>query len=235
MIVQHRFAIFLGISILLGLVAIGRVRSSLSGSPTEAKASFELSHPPQNENLSQEQQHRLILELSNPSADVESVKELVRLAKRSANDREVIVRELISDVNSHDELDGSHPILSNSFTYWIRVNQIFEELRAVEALDVMIRCIHCGNEMTGSLSVRPAFTALESLGSAAVPKLSDALRTNPNPYARSQIALCLGDIGGAGAKKGLEQALRSEKEREVIHNIKWGLATIAGDPSKYWH
>ena len=175
----------------------------------------------------------LITALSSTSGD-QAATELLSFANHSNAQRDSMVQALIADVNKHDELNGTHGILFDTLDYWIRVTRIFEQLKATEALDVMIRCIHCGNELTGSQSVRPAFSALTNLGSLAVPKLAAGLRTNPDAYVRSQIALCLGNIGGPEATKALKQALRNERDKEVVHHIKWGLATIAGDPSKYW-
>jgi len=175
----------------------------------------------------------LITALSSTSGD-QAAADLLSFANQSTAQRDSIVQSLIADVNKHDELNGTHAILFDTLIYWIRVTRVFDELKATEALDVMIRCIHCGNEQTGSQNVRPAFSALANLGSLAVPKLAAALRTHPDYYVRSQIALCLGEIGGPEATKALKQALRNERDKEVVHHIKWGLATIAGDPSKYW-
>lgn len=160
-------------------------------------------------------------------------RKLLGLARESANQRQQVIQQLLLDVQRHNELNGEHAILSSTFDYWFQVTRIFAELKATEAIDLMVRCIHCGNELTGSLNLRPAFDALEEMGPLAVPKLSNSLTHNPNVSARMQIALCLGSIGGPEAKRALKRALRTERNKNVVHHIKWGLAIIAGDPSKY--
>jgi len=218
-------------------IACGEVGSRSVSRGLPAAAATQAANEPnyQGEDPRIQSYRQLIKALSNPPDDERAASELVQLANQSSSQRELVIRELISDVNRHDDLNGTHPILRDSLAYWMHVTNVFAQLNATEAVDVMIRCIHCGNELSGSLSVRPAFRALEKMGLIAVPKLSDALQKNADPYVRSQIALCLGDIGGPEAKKALRTALRTETDKDVAYHIRWGLATIAGDPSKYWN
>ena len=160
--------------------------------------------------------------------------EAIRVAQQSTSQRQKVIQALIEDVNRHDELRNKNAILTHDFDYWSSVTNIFSTLQAVEAVDIMIKCIYCGNGLTGSLSQRPAFDALSKMGELAVPRLSEFLTNDSDDYARAQIALCLGNIGGPRAKKALEHALRVEHNKDVARHIRWGLATIAGDPSKYW-
>jgi HEAT repeat protein len=156
-------------------------------------------------------------------------RELIMLAHRSAADRDEIIRGLLKDVEAHDELDGRHAVLAKTFYYWFSVTKIFSELKATEAIDSMIRCIHCGNGYSGSFGDWPAFDALQNLGRLAVPKLSHALTIQPDEYVRSQVALCLGTIGGDEAERALRQARRTETSKDVLNSIKRGLATIENE------
>lgn len=176
---------------------------------------------------------QLIADLSKDDRSEKAQSELLAIAKRSTTNRDRIVHDLIADVNSHEELRLQQVIISESFYYWFRTTRIFSVLQATEAIDVMIQCIHCGNGMMGSLNVRPAFDALQAMGSLAVPKLSQALREDPNTIVRAEVALCLGTIGGSAAKNALKNALRTEADASVIHHIKWGLSTIANNPSTH--
>jgi len=175
---------------------------------------------------------QLIANLSKDDLSEKAQSELLAIAKRSTINRDRIVQDLIADVNSHEELRRQQLILNESFYYWYRTVRIFSLLKATEAIDVMIQCIHCGNGMTGSLSVQPAFGALQAMGGLAVPKLSSALREHPNQMVRAYVALCLGTIGGSEAEAALQNALRTETDASVIHHIKLGLATIANNPAK---
>ena len=176
---------------------------------------------------------QLIANLSQDHLSGQAQSELLAIAKRSPGNRDRVVQDLLADVDTHDELNQRSLILSKSFDYWFHVTRIFSLLQATEALDVMIQCVHCGNGMTGSLSVQPAFDALQAMGALAVPKLSQALGQHPQNIARGQIALCLGTIGGTEAEKALRHALQTETDEYVIRNIKRGLSTIANNPSQH--
>lgn len=173
---------------------------------------------------------QLIADLSRDDQSEQAESELLAIAKLSTANRDRVVQDLIADVKTHEELNQQQAVLSESFYFWFRATRIFSVLQAAEAIDVMIQCIHCGNEMTGSLNVRPAFDALQSMGGLAVPKLSEALRQHPKSIVRAQAALCLGNIGGSTANEALGDALRSETDPNVIQQIKVGISTIANHP-----
>jgi hypothetical protein len=173
----------------------------------------------------------LIARLSSEEAHDREVaqRELLTFARASAANRDGLIQELLKDVGRHDELDGRHVVLTRTFDYWFIVTLIFLELRAEEAIDPMIKCIHCGNGYSGSFGVRPAFDALQNMGSLAVPKLSLALKQQSDEDARSQVAICLGAIGGEEAKRALQQSLRTEASKDVLNSIKLGLRTIENE------
>lgn len=60
------------------------------------------------------------------------------------------------------------------------------------------------------------------IGPEAVHKLIGAL-SDSNASTRGRAASALGKIGGADAKKALEQALSSERDEDVIRSIKIAL------------
>jgi HEAT repeat protein len=97
------------------------------------------------------------------------------------------------------------------------------QVKAVEALDVLIACINCNDGMHGLSAYRfPAFRALIMIGPEAVPKLVKAL-SDSAASTRGRAASALGEIGGADAKKALEQALISERDEDVVRSIKIAL------------
>jgi HEAT repeat protein len=149
--------------------------------------------------------------------------ELIRLALRSSENRHAVISALLKSVENIDELNGSHTVLAKSFPFWSSVTAILGKVKATEAINVLIRCVHCSNGYTGSLGEPPASMALIEIGAPAIPQLSEALLKDPNGYKRVKIALCLGRIGGSKARLALERALRSETEKDVRDRIEFVL------------
>jgi HEAT repeat protein len=90
-------------------------------------------------------------------------------------------------------------------------------------LDVLIACIDCNNGLSGlSFDRFPALKAITMIGPEAVPKLTEALRDG-RPTTRSYAAVALGEIGGSDAKKALDHALLSERDKEVVISIQIAL------------
>jgi len=148
-------------------------------------------------------------------------KGLRSMARASAQSRQQVIRELVKLVA------GSEPVLRASSTAhydaWSFAAELLGQVKAVEALDVLIACINCNNGLHGLSSYRyPAFRALIMIGPEAVPKLIEAL-SKSDASTRSRAAAALGEIGGADAKKALEQALNSERDEDVIRRIKIAL------------
>jgi HEAT repeat protein len=160
----------------------------------------------------------LITSLSSEEDKVRTATErrLISIARTSPDKREVVIQALLKSVGEQEELNGSRTVLSPSaLSYWDSATRVFTELKADEAIDVMIKCIHCGNGYTGSLNEQPAADALLRMGARAVPKLADALAKDGNAYKRVQIVLCLSRINTPQAKRALEHALRSEPDKGV--------------------
>lgn len=153
----------------------------------------------------------------------DSERQLLDIARTSPEKRKLVINELLKSVEAKEELDGSHSILKTTFSFWSSVTNIFAELKAVESLDVMIRCLHCSNGLTGNMGEPPAAYALYRMGELAVPKLSEVLLHHPNGYVRIQSALCLGRIGGPQAETALRKALRTEQEKDVRDYINFVL------------
>ena len=91
-------------------------------------------------------------------------KKMIAFAQTSPTRRELVINKLLSSVNAEKELDGTHSILETSFLYWTSVTNIFAELDAREAVDVLIRCVQCSNGWTGNMGEPPASYALVTDG-----------------------------------------------------------------------
>lgn len=112
-------------------------------------------------------------------------------------------------------------------SHWTSVAAIFGTLKAVEALDLLIGCLDCNSgEASSSAGAYPALRAAIRIGPDAVPKLSAALFSSPDPHIREFAARALSTIGGKDAKAALERASLTEKDQAVTANIKMSLAAI---------
>jgi len=169
---------------------------------------------------------RMIASLHSRDDNVRSEAEiaLVVFARNSAANRELAIQEVLDDVSKQEELDGTHSVLTTTFLYWRSVTNIFVELQASEALDVLTKCVACGNGLLGNSDEPPAAYALVRMGKLAVPKLAAALLNEPNGYKRIKIVICLSRIGGPEATASLKRALRSEKTKAVREYIQIALA-----------
>lgn len=164
---------------------------------------------------------RLMLMLSSEGDPERSKAQiaLTNLAQQSSENRKAVIDELIASVRKLD-LEDKLVLEPRVFRFWQSVTWVFGELRATETVDLLIAFIYCSDGLSDETSHhRPAEDALIELGADAVPKLSEALLNNKKRAIRKRVALCLGNIGGADAKRALEAALRSEADRDVRHYI----------------
>ena len=161
------------------------------------------------------------LQLDNEVERSEAKQELCSLARKSDQSRNQVIQELVKLVQ------GSDPTLRLTspahYDAWRFAAELLGELKATEALDVLIACTDCTNGISGLSSYRrPALRALIMIGPEAIPKLTEALNDS-RPTTRRYAALALGEIGGAEAKKALERALLSEQDKDVAISIQIAL------------
>jgi HEAT repeat protein len=166
------------------------------------------------------------LRSSNSRTREEAIYRLIKLGQSSQATRKSIIDALLIAVNSENELDGSHTILKTTFSFWRGVTDIFIVLDAIEATDVLVRCIHCSNGYSGSMGEPPASVALVRLGTPVLPKLAYALRTDTDAYIRVKIVLCIARIGGPQAIIRLKQASRVERDKHVRNTIQSALSEL---------
>lgn len=161
------------------------------------------------------------LQSANEDDREQAKKELRSLAGGSAESRKRVIRESIKVVEASDTL--LRATSAAHYDAWKFAAELLGELKATEALDALIACINCNDGIGGLSSYRfPALRAIIMIGPEAVPKLTEALG-DVRPTTRSYAALALGEIGGDRAKKALEQALLSERDKDVIMSIRAGL------------
>lgn len=147
--------------------------------------------------------------------------ELRSLAKESDESREQVIRTLIELVEQSNErsrlTSGVH------YDAWSFAVELLGELKATESIDALIACIDCNDGIEGlSLTHHPALKAIITIGPAAIPRLTEALRNAP-PETRRYSALALGMISEPEAKAALESALPLEQDNDVLTCIKIAL------------
>ena len=150
------------------------------------------------------------LYLDTPEAGQAAIK-LTEVAKESPECREEIINALIEALNKADLQNDD-----SAFRLWAKGSGILGELRAVEALDLLIAHLDLNDGwFSASMVHEPVVGAMEKMGEVAVPKLAVALKHNPRKEIRLAAALCLATIGGSEALDALNSALTSETEECV--------------------
>jgi hypothetical protein len=98
------------------------------------------------------------------------------------------------------------------YSLWDNGADVLAELRANEALDLLIANLDLTDGSSISLSHYPAVGAVIAMGETAIPKLELVLSQDRNPYKRKSAVFCVASIGGAKAKDVLTKALNGERD-----------------------
>jgi hypothetical protein len=146
-------------------------------------------------------------------------------AKKSPLCRTEVVRALME---SMDKPDLNFESETSSYFIWREGSQLLGELKAVEALDLLISHLDMTNGFhSASMVFQPAILGVRQMGPAAIPKLAVALRQNPKAAVRLAAAYCLTDIGGVSAMNALRQAQNNEANPCVARFINISLSTFS--------
>lgn len=181
-----------------------------------------------------ESQDDIVAEIKRLSRDTiearEAVRRLLILARISPGCRAKTIDELVLTMNTpHLNFQADRP----SFFLWTNGASVLGELKAVEALDMLINHSNLNDGLfSASMSHQPAIGAIITMGSAAVPKLSDALTHNQNREIRLAVALCLSEIGGQEATDALKEVLVTESDKCVRRFIELSFAYPTADVLK---
>jgi hypothetical protein len=146
--------------------------------------------------------------------------ELIRTADGDASARSEIIKKLLS-IASEDPSIRTSPEQYNS---WEGSVLILGDLRAHEAIDILIACLNC-NDGTGSLNVAatyPAFDALAKIGQPAIPSIENELVKTPvvPSNIRYLSVLLLLRIGGQKERQFLRRLLDTETDSLVKKEIR---------------
>lgn len=136
---------------------------------------------------------------------------------RSSSCRKQVITNLMSAMDQPSlDLTGGSP----QFFLWHYGTRLLGELKATEALDLLIANFdrHDGNGFP--LNHYPALGGVIKMGEIALPKLQTVLRENPDRFARRHAVFCIALIGGRSAHQILRQALEGESDSCVVSCIR---------------
>jgi hypothetical protein len=99
------------------------------------------------------------------------------------------------------------------YPMWDNGARVLAELRAVEALDLLIANLGFTDDFSISMSHYPSVSAVIDIGAPALYKLELVLHQNPDPNMRKLATFCIALIGGAKARVALTKALSNETDK----------------------
>ena len=144
-----------------------------------------------------------------PALDVGRVSQtLLTKAKTTPECRTQVVQALMKAM---DQASNTTDQIENYFM-WENGASLLVELKATEALDLLIANIDLTDGFESSLNDFPAFVAILKIGKPAFPKLEIVLRNDSVPYRRKFAAFAIAYIGGSQAKRILTRALPGETD-----------------------
>jgi len=150
---------------------------------------------------------------------------LLGRAQKSPECRKEVIHALMERMDKPD-LNFEKDI--SSYFVWREGSQLLGELKATEALDLLISHLDLTNGLHSSSKVfQPAILGVRQMGLAAVPKLAVALLQSPKAGVRMAAAYCLTDIGGVSAMNALRRAQNSEGNQCVARFIRISLSTFS--------
>ncbi|HEU4386391.1 MAG TPA: ankyrin repeat domain-containing protein [Blastocatellia bacterium] len=162
--------------------------------------------------------------ISGPSTEArqEVRARILEMANQSPESRKVVIERLI-DVTA-DPAAQDQGTLADA---WMTAVNVLGELRATEAIDVLVENLdRTGqNGIILSIHIKPVSSALENIGAPALPKLIQAL-SQAKPSIRIETAWVLFSIDKQVARAALEAACESEKDDSVKNAFKWVINRI---------
>jgi hypothetical protein len=143
-------------------------------------------------------------------ADLVKVSEsLLNKARTSNKCRTQIIQALISTLAQATDPAANQ---YENFFLWLHGASLLADLKATEALDLLIENIDFTDGWSAKISEShfPSLVAIGRIGQPAIPKLRVVLGNDPEPHRRKFAAFCIAYIGGGQAKMALKSALPRE-------------------------
>ena len=145
-----------------------------------------------------------------------AVTELRANATRSPTCRMQVITGLMKAMDQPElDLTGGTP----QFFLWHYGTRLLGELKAVEALDLLIANMHLHDGSGFPFNHYPAIGGVIDMGEIALPKLESVLVKHPDRYRRRDAIFCVALIGGKSAHEVLQRAAKVETDPCAISCI----------------
>jgi len=145
-------------------------------------------------------------------------------ANRSTTCRKQVITNLMSAMDQPNlDLTGGTP----QFFLWHYGTRLLGELKAVEALDLLIAKFDLHDGSGFPLNHYPALGGVIKMGETALPKLELVLKQNSDPHTRQYAVFCIALIGGQSAHDILKQAVKTEPDPCVASCIRATLSEFS--------
>lgn len=151
------------------------------------------------------------LKLQGGEAVTKVAESLLTKARTVPRCRTQVVQALISGMAQATDPTANH---YENYFLWLNGASLLADLRATEALDLLIANIDISDGWSTSISQSnlPALVAVLKIGPPAIPKLQILLSNDPVPYRRKFAAFAIAYIGGSQARRALTSALSGESD-----------------------
>ena len=115
---------------------------------------------------------------------------------------------------------------------WRYGADLLADLKATEALDLLIRNLSFSGGSSINIAHYPAMPAVIKIGRPAISKLGAALRQNSDTHYRWNAVVCIAHIGGPRATEELATALSSESDSCLRKFIQISIKALSNPKSQ---
>jgi hypothetical protein len=160
----------------------------------------------------------------NTNVIVPQEQRLLDIAGQSEDARAEVVKAVIDLLRSCDSGGDSGGVsggeLGSDYSLWVAACDALGELKATEAIDVLVEHLVDGRGMESILMPYPVPPALVKVGPEVIPKLTEAaLKPGASARYRGWAVVVLGEIGGRRAMKALSRMEKTETDPYVLGSI----------------
>jgi len=177
--------------------------------------------------LSSSEISNVVVKIANSTSETESSQGQSVIQSeigRSPACRAGVINVLIGILNKPNATVVSDPEL---FNLWRTVANLLGEIRAVEAVDVLVSHLDLHSPVfSTTMSQQPALQAVIRIGPGALGRLEAVLKNDSNRDMRRYAVYCIARIGGQGAISLLEPISQSEQDPCVRRFISISLESL---------
>src|SRR5262249_31027706 len=131
-----------------------------------------------------------VTRIDSPSREDQNeiCRRLIRIADESKEARSRVVQNLIGELKKPEAREGLGIAIP-----WLNVVSVLGKLKAVEAIDTLVRniCYTGQNGIIISIHFRPTLSAVVRIGEAAIPRLIEEVLSDHNSCNRTEAAWAL--------------------------------------------